>query len=672
MKKFLLTTITLLLIVYSASAVGNVVVNTGHTGRVLDIKLFQDKNVLFTAGEDGSVRKWDIKNQRLVKKLQISHLPVVDIALHPQKPLIALVETDRINTYHLSVWDYEKEEELYSHKISEIPLFLRFSPAGSFLVYGMTDWKSLTFLESETGNVKPLFTGGFGIVSESFISDTEKTLLTYSPSGSIRYWDLSTGEQRGADNRIQTVSDLRNIHFLPGGRYLFGSKRSTLYMIDLVNGKTVASRDFENIDSFSVDKEGSSLTVLSSFSSRARLFHFTIHTSGRDAPGFTEKDSLTIRENIRDSIAFDGGHVYFGTGGGSIFSHSLDKDKTQLFAGPNILDIHDIAFSKNMIFLSSKDRFFSFTSDAFTSIDEEDDATGFGFSSETYDNPVSGRAGLISLKDEECILYPEEEQRGGYTIYRFSEGSFSSLYEEIDSAVEIGTTYNDDLLFLEKNGSIKIISPEDGSRKFIYTSFGLRSVSEVQNGNLIASRNKTDFIDTPLLHINPNTGETVPIDESNILTFHLQYDDITRNLYTIGYEERSNGLRTVLKQHSGFNYDRVTTLLSYPGEDPEATLAVDPVSSKVFTSLGYGKVHMYAWNGFTYLEPINHISRKLYVHDGFLYSLNEDSSISVWNTDRGTLIMTIYVFKDYSWAVIPREGEPYMSGDADEYIHTVE
>ncbi|MFP4618306.1 MAG: hypothetical protein ACLFMZ_05625, partial [Spirochaetaceae bacterium] len=219
---------------------------------------------------------------------------------------------------------------------------------------------------------------------------------------------------------------------------------------------------------------------------------------------------------------------------------------------------------------------------------------------------------------------------------------------------------------------IKIISPEDGSRKFIYNSFGLRSVSEVQNGNLIASRNKTDFIDTPLLHINPNTGETVPIDESNILTFHLQYDDITRNLYTIGYEERSNGLRTVLKQHSGFNYDRVTTLLSYPGEDPEATLAVDPVSSKVFTSLGYGKVHMYAWNGFTYLEPINHISRKLYVHDGFLYSLNEDSSISVWNTDRGTLIMTIYVFKDYSWAVIPREGEPYMYGDADEYIHTVE
>ncbi|MFO7849653.1 MAG: hypothetical protein R6V67_06810 [Spirochaetia bacterium] len=637
----------------------------------MDLRLLQEENTLFTAGEDGSVRKWDLDSQRLIKKLQISHLPVVDVALHPQKPLIALVETDRINTYHLSVWNYETEEELYSHKISEIPLFLRFSPKGSFLVYGMTDWESLTFLESETGNVKPLFAGGFGIVSAAFISDTERTLLTYSPSGRIQYWDLTTGEQRGTDNRIQTVSDLRNIRFIPGGRYLIGFKRSTLYMIDLVSGKTVDSRDVENIDSFSIDEDGSFLTVLDGSSSRARFSHFSLNTSGSGTRGFTEEDSFTIREKIGDSIAFDGREVYFGTREGSIFSRSLRTEETVLFASPNILDIHDIAFSQDMIFLSSEDRFFSITSNAFTSIEEEDDASGFSFSSDTYSNPVSERAGLISLEDGECILYPEEEQRGGYKIYRFSDGDFSSLYDGIDSAVETGTTYNDDLLFLEKNGSIKIISPEDGSSQFSYTSFGLRSISRVQMGNLIASRNKTDFIDTPLLHINPNTGETVPIDDTNILTFHLQYDDTTRNLYTLGYEQRANGLRTVLKQHAGSNYDRVTTLLSYPGEDPEATLAVDPVTSKIFTSLGYGKVHMYAWNGFTYLEPINHISRKLYVHDGFLYSLNEDSSISVWDTDKGTLLMTIYVFNDYSWAVIPREGEPYTYGDADKYLHTV-
>jgi hypothetical protein len=147
---------------------------------------------------------------------------------------------------------------------------------------------------------------------------------------------------------------------------------------------------------------------------------------------------------------------------------------------------------------------------------------------------------------------------------------------------------------------------------------------------------------------------------------------MTRNLYTLGYEERTGGLRTVLKQHSGSNYDRITTLLSYPGEDPEATLAVDPVSSRVFTSLGFGKVHMYAWNGFTYLEAINHIPRNLYVHRGFLYSLNGDSSISVWDTDRGHLLMTMYLFSDFSWAVVPQDGEPYTDGGAQRYIHRVD
>jgi hypothetical protein len=166
---------------------------------------------------------------------------------------------------------------------------------------------------------------------------------------------------------------------------------------------------------------------------------------------------------------------------------------------------------------------------------------------------------------------------------------------------------------------------------------------------------------TPLLKIDTNTGETVPVRDRNLLIFELAYDEVTGSVYSIGFQERRGSLRSVLKQHQGRNYERVTPLISYPGEDDTATIAIDESSSRVYTSLGYGQVHMYAWNGFTTLERVEHIPRDLYVHKQLLYSLNNDSSISVWDTSDGSALFTIYLFDDYSWAVVTEEGRAHTS-----------
>jgi hypothetical protein len=166
---------------------------------------------------------------------------------------------------------------------------------------------------------------------------------------------------------------------------------------------------------------------------------------------------------------------------------------------------------------------------------------------------------------------------------------------------------------------------------------------------------------TPLLKIDTNTGETVPVRDENLLIFEIAYDEVTGSVYSIGFQERKGSLRTVLKQHQGANYERVTPLISYPGEDDKATIAIDPISSRVYTSLGYGNVHMYAWNGFTTLETVEHIPRDLYVHKQLLYSLNNDSSISVWDTVDGNALFRIYLFTDNTWAVITTSGDYYAS-----------
>ncbi len=649
-----------------------IMVNTGHTGEVLDLEFGPSQTRLFSSGDDGTVRIWDTASKRLERKLQISHLPIVRISVHPEKPLIALIETDRINTYHLSVWNFEREEELYSHKISEIPLFLRFSPRGSYLVYGMTDWRSLTFLDADTGFVEPLFREGFGIVSAAFISDTEKTLLTYSPSGEIRYWDMNTGKQRGGDRRIGTISDLQDIRFLPGGRYLIAAKTANLYMIDLVTGNVVDKESYREIRSLAVDPAGSSAVILRAGDSRSRaaLSVLGINVEGSSRIGFGRERSFSTEGSNRSPIAHNGREIFYGSAEGTLYaleSFGRSDGEASAFGRPILLTIDDIAFAGDRIFISSGSRFLSISSPVFSS--SADSETAFRFRSESFTHPIKAGVSLVSLGRKGCLLLPKAVDSSA-SIYRFTGFDFTPFYTGLEAPIREAGMYNDDLLLLEENGTVKIVSVEDGSELFSYTSFGLQSISETYDDGIIAARNRTDIIGTPLLHINPKTGETVPIEDSNILTFQLHYDELTRNLYSLGYEERSGGLRTVLKRHSGMNYDRISTLLSYPGEDPEASLAVDPAGSRIFTSLGFGKVHMYAWNGFTYLEAIDHIPRSLYIHEGRLYSLNGDSSISVWSIDRGKLLMTIYLFDDFSWAIISKEGEAFTFGGADRYLHT--
>jgi hypothetical protein len=305
-----------------------------------------------------------------------------------------------------------------------------------------------------------------------------------------------------------------------------------------------------------------------------------------------------------------------------------------------------------------------FSSPAFAA---EEPTENLEFDLRRYDNPIGGKTGLITISPRECILYPE----GGSSrsLYRFSQGSFTELRSTLTGPIVSASRFNGDILLLEESGKVRIIDPETGQEHFNYSPYGLRTVEKVQGPAILAALKSRNVLGSPLLKINTETGETVPVRDGNLLIFELAYDEVTDSVYSVGFQERRGSLRTVLKQHQGANYERVTPLISYPGEDDSATIAIDPVSSRVYTSLGYGRVHMYAWNGFTTLEKFEHIPRDLYVHRKLLYSLNSDSSISVWDTVSGEALFTIYLFRDDSWAVITTSGEYFTSsGDPSRII----
>lgn len=663
MKRVLILLVLLSVSLASAWTENRVLISTGHTRSINDFAVLESDKTLFSAGDDGTLRVWDSDTNRLLHKLQISHLPIVKIAVHPDKPEVALVETDRINTYHLSVWNYSTGEELFSHKIQEIPLFLKYSPQGTYLSYGRTEWKSLTFLDSETGQMEPVLREGFGIVSDLFFSQSEKTLVTYNASGTIRYWDTENGEQK--TDPISTIGDLTRVRFADNGVFMLGAKDDTLYLVNLVNGQIESREQFEELDAYAFNSASNLITLYITENSRPRFISYRVEQNRFLSP--VDKSNMAP-DRTEAPLELIDSTLFFCNPDGSIFTQSVYSAEAELFSKSVLMKVSDIGFTKNRLFLATENDIFSLRSRAFSDGSESSERrSNYSFYTARYDNPLQTESGITVLSDERFLLYPTRGQKK--SIYLFDENRFNELNIELYAPVQSAGLYNRQVLLLEQGGTLRIIDPTADREIFNYSSFGLQGATQSYDDKLIVARNKNEFINTTLLSINPMTSETVPLPDRNLLTFSLDYDHTTRSLYTLGFERRRDSIRTVLKEHQGRNYGRVSTLLSYPGEDNEASLAIDRETSRVFTSLGYGDVHMFTWDGFTTMQKVEHIPRKLYTHAGLLYSLNGDSSISVWDIDHGKLLMTLYMFENSSWAITFSDGSYYATDDAEQWIH---
>ena len=646
-------------------------INTGHTQSINDYAVQRDKGLLHSVGNDGTLRVWDIGSYRegrgaLLHKLQISHLPIVKVAVHPTESQVALVETDRINTFHLSVWDYETDTELFSHKIDEVPLFLSYSPQGTYLMYGKTEWKSIMFLDSQSGELQPVLDQGFGIVSSLFLSSSEKTLLTYSPSGMLRYWTLTTGEEKTS---FSTLGDLADVQFSTNGVYMTGVKTDTLYLINLVTGAIESQKKFQSIRGYSLDPGQDRIVVYFLENSRPRFQSFRIEKRNNSRFLSEAGPSYSAPDFAAAPLVVDGGRIYFCRDNGEMYVQSIYNANAVLFSSSVLLKVSGLSLSGDSLVIAGRDHILKLRSAAFSQSDTAGN-TSFSYSTERFDNPIKAETGIYPVSSNRFLVYPRSGT--GKTLYLFDGTRFTPLDIPLSSPVQMVSGYENEILLLEKNGKLRVIDPFGERELFSYSSFGLQSAVESFNKQIVLARNQTDLINTTLLSVNPETSETVPIPDRNLLTFNLAYDNVARTLYSLGFENRRGSIRTVLKAHQGSALTRVSTLLSYPGEDNEASLAVDPETSRLFTSLGYGDVHMFTWDGFTTMEQVEHIPRSLYAHSGMLYSLNGDSSISIWNIMNGKVLMNLYVFEDLSWVVSFTDGTYHATREANQWINRLE
>ena len=612
------------------------VVQTGHTGAVQALVYSDTSALLFSGGDDGTVRGWNPETGKLLVRLQVSHLPVKMTVAHPSLPLVACLETDGIQTFIISLWNYAENRRIAIHRIREMPLFLTYSPSGLYLVYGKTAWDSLVFLDGASGRQTPILEDGFGIVSSVFFSESEKTMLTYGPSGSIQYWDLETGSPKA---RFSTEKDLRDCTFTSNGRRMVARKGETIFLIDLLSGKVLSTMRTSGDATVTFDGKRGILHVLSADDRQM------IHTRYNAAGDVLARASVTsfLFPGSRPVLAPGADSLFIGTSEGDIFACREGRNSPFRFPVKRTENIEDIAADDRYLAVSGDSRTYLIPTASLSAGRPADGA----FTPLAFPGPAEGSSGICPGNDGNFYLWRREATGIIYTLSP-DEGYIGSVEASPIPVRSCSVTEDGKFLILDRNNTLRLVEMDTGEEIFGYSSFGLRSVVSLSEEVLMAGRNKTSALSAPLLLIHPDTGETVPIEGDAIITMDLRYDPVSDVLYSLGMEERSGTMKTVLSSHSGVNWESSRALLTFSGEDHSASFTINGDDSTIFISLGYGHIRMHRWGGFTTLRGTDHIPGQMETAGDFLFALNTDNTVTVWNYRTGRVIKEFYFFEDGS------------------------
>jgi len=636
----------ILIIITGGAVFGETLLSLPHNGEINDICSSQDSQYLFTAGADGKVQVWDTYTKKVIQSIRISHLPLYKIVKNPVSEEIAVVEKYSDESYHISVWNWEKRKKRFSYTIEELPLHMEFSPKGTYLVFSKTDWNSLTFLDGKTGKRLPYLMNGFGIVSSFLISSSEQTIMTYNISGSIQYWDISTGKSK---RTLSTNPNLTAVSISENQRYLVGFSEGVLYLIDLVTGEQVSSMQEEGVIATFYRYASRSIYVLKRKNNASELIRYRVS-------GFflIPEDKLPIDAKASSFIYANSIYVTVQNSG-SLFSLNRRTGSLTPFTTAELAGIEDLAFSGDTAVITSRGKLFLIKTSFFISSKNTSYQEEFSFYHKQLPSLVP--YGLISLGNSRFILWEKNESGPGY-FYFYNSGTDTFDFPQImkNPIVQIKSNGRE-IVILENDGTCTIKKLSTLDDLFTYTSFGIQSIDFAGKNRLVAGKQKTFSFDSSLVEINIETGETVFINDPNLYTYEVVYEENKGRLYSLGIAEKNGSMQSVLKAHTGSHFEYGRPLLTRNSEDHSASVILDPENGSIFTSLGFDTIRKSTGYSFAEFESTERIPRALRIHNGYIYSLNRDSSISVYKENTGKLILELYILENDRWIILFANGK---------------
>ncbi len=550
------------------------VVDAGHTGAVLGLEYDSGRGLLFSTGEDGTVRIWDAASGALQRILEVTQLDTAAIAIDPQAPRLAVVVTDHTGAYFLSVWDWEAERQVYRVTLKEEPLFVRFSGGGSYLLYGESSWQGLKMLNASDGTAVSFHPEGFGIVGFASMPAGEKTLVTYLVSGRLLAWDMASGAQTLDLPSVPFLSDVRMSR---DGRYLAGTTGKEIVVLDAATGAARARVAASNVLALDISPTADALA--GAIQGQGGISSWAFNGSAL-LP--VAGPSTTLRLPARVCYGTDA--LFVGDASGALVALPRGGAEAR-FGGSALAGVTGFAAVGASVALSAPSFVRVFQSDILD-----------GAAAPTYitallaANPFKAPTQLAALPDGRLLAWRTDAAGPGLAIIDTSQGGrVVSLPTGFRAPLADLQPVGSLVLGVETGGVVRLTDLATGASRFDMRIPGTGAAVSTGATEIVAGRMSPTGAYGSLVRIDTRTGETVAIRDGNMYTYALAWDpgDGHPALYTVGVDAAG---ATNLVRHDGPGLDRSTVLGSVAEEDLDVSAAVDAGTHRLYANLGLDRL----------------------------------------------------------------------------------
>ena len=597
-----------------------------HQGSVMALATVPGTESFFSAGKDGflSLHNPDGTNE----SWQISDIPLKFISVHPDGNTVAVFETDGYSIYRISVWDWKNKTRLYAKRFHDSIMSLSWSAKGTWLIIGNTSVDGISILEGTTGNLQTIFKSSPGIITLGITGASETSMVTFGPSGRIRYTDIASGSEKAS---YSGPKDLEQPVLLKNNTGIAGYANGQIVLVDATSGKIISTWN-------------SSLPVMATSltDSQPTWFEEIPESGWVLRNGNSTSNAFTLPDSSRITAAVNTGkRILFGSDSGKIFSvTSPNIDPSTPLAidqisSQSIQGIDDFSSDGSRLFLLSSGSLF--------------------ISSGPGKSPLFAFDGInanrFMLTNDSFICW-STANNDPLTQISLDGTSRKTLYQPKEGIHSVSVT-GSRLALVEGSSKAIVVDLTSGTAIFTYSGAGIQDALLLNATRLVLSRSSTRKGASPLLIINTKTEETAPLQISGDLCFGLKMISAEDSKLACFIVKAGLTSSTDLITFT-INDDLVSVSSSgseatYADEDLMATLLPD--NNHIYTNLGKASIVdiNLADKTQTKLDRGYSLPHKIAVMEQYTVTLNDDGSLSWFDHENGKIITNSAITGQGMW-----------------------
>ncbi len=608
-----------------------------HQAQITAIKSIPVKSgnelTYFTAGDDGFLIKWSDNNEG--EHYQISDVGIKLIAVSPNSNYVAVYESDGGSVNKVSVWDWRTLTRKFNKKYTDSITSLEFSAKGTYLIVGTASVDGAEFYNTSNWSKINKIKANTSIVNYIHTSDTEKTAVFYSPAGNLSYYNVQTGQLK---EKFTVIQGLSQVVLYNSNIFLAGVRDNTIYILNAYKGTTVTSIKAQNPIILSTYKD-SNLYYLEYDGKNNYDLKMLENLDGQKVsnPRLVKsfrgpRGNAAINTGIKNYT-----EILLGSKTGAVYKIDTDPSLTTT----NLPEITENTYAKIYDMCQAPSDFYFLTDKAI-------------FKS-SYDSGIvnkivstSGQTNIINYDDNNVILWSEATRQKVEMVNLTTKAS-TELFTPTGNIQSlklgsVGEKYY--LIEIESNSVINLYDFTNKSFKQVYAGTGIQDAVICDNGNVYIAKSSASNPQVPLICVNPDTYETVPLSLTGNVSFGLSTDG--HIVYGIVLQSNDN-VQTTYVYSFNTSTSKPTMLLKFNEEDAEAFTYI--YGTILYTNIGKNKLYCYnisTKKNFSYNRSAS-IPKSVAQNGNRVVILNNNGSISWCNSNSATLQADWYLTTDEQW-----------------------